>query len=81
VIGPKPEFSAAALSVTCKEWLITINLREGSGEPISIDGLWGLAFGNGVSLGDSDSLYFTAWPNEEQDGVFGRLRYSSRRSE
>ena len=56
-------------------------LRDGSGEPLSIDGLWGLAFGNGVSLGDSDSLYFTAGPNEEQDGVFGRLRYSGPASE
>jgi len=51
-------------------------LRDRSGEPISIDGLWGLAFGNGVSLGDSDSLYFTAGPNEEQDGIFGRLRFA-----
>jgi hypothetical protein len=29
-----------------------------------------------VSLGDSDSLYFTAGPNLEQDGIFGRLRYA-----
>ena len=49
-------------------------LRDASGKPIEIDGLWGLAFGNGVSLGDADSLYFTAGPNEEQDGIFGRLR-------
>jgi uncharacterized protein (TIGR03118 family) len=40
---------------------------------ISIDGIWGLAFGNGVSLGDARSLYFTAGPNSEQDGLFGRL--------
>ncbi|HEX2851595.1 MAG TPA: TIGR03118 family protein [Opitutaceae bacterium] len=51
-------------------------LREASGEPIAIDGLWGIAFGNGVSLGDSDSLYFAAGPNLEQDGIFGRVRYS-----
>ena len=51
-------------------------LRDDSGKPISIDGLWGLAFGNGVSLGDADSLYFTAGPNKEADGIFGRLRYS-----
>jgi len=51
-------------------------LRADSGKPVVIDKLWGLAFGNGVSLGDSDSLYFTAGPNEEQDGVFGRLRHS-----
>jgi hypothetical protein len=29
-----------------------------------------------VSLGDADSLYFTAGPNEEQDGIFGRVRYA-----
>ena len=51
-------------------------LRADSGQPISIDGLWGLAFGNGVSLGDADSLYFAAGPNAEQDGIFGRLRYA-----
>jgi uncharacterized protein (TIGR03118 family) len=50
-------------------------LRDASGKPIVIDKIWGLAFGNGVSLGDADSLYFTAGPNEEQDGIFGRLRY------
>src|SRR5262245_15484931 len=51
-------------------------LRNASGKPLSIDGIWGLAFGNGVSLGDADSLYYTAGPNLEQDGVFGRLRYA-----
>jgi uncharacterized protein (TIGR03118 family) len=51
-------------------------LRDRSGKPIMIDKLWALAFGNGVSLGDADSLYFTAGPNQEQDGEFGRLRYA-----
>lgn len=48
-------------------------LRDADGEIISIDGLWGLTFGNGVSLGDANALYFTAGPNFEQDGLFGRL--------
>lgn len=51
-------------------------LRDAAGQPISLDGLWGLVFGNGVSLGDADSLYFAAGPNGEQDGIFGRLRYA-----
>jgi uncharacterized protein (TIGR03118 family) len=51
-------------------------MRDTTGKPIVIEKLWGLAFGNGVSLGDLDSLYFTAGPNLEQDGVFGRLRYA-----
>jgi uncharacterized protein (TIGR03118 family) len=48
-------------------------LRDTSGDPISIDGIWGLTFGNGVSLGDANALYFTAGPDTEQDGLFGRL--------
>ena len=48
-------------------------LRGHDGEPIKIDGIWGLAFGNGVSLGHANALYFTAGPNAEQDGIFGRL--------
>jgi len=51
-------------------------MRDAAGKPLVIDKVWGLAFGNGVGLGDADSLYFTAGPNEEQDGVFGRVRYS-----
>lgn len=48
-------------------------LRNRAGEPMMLDGIWGLAFGNGVSLGDAMSLYYTAGPNQEQDGVFGRV--------
>lgn len=48
-------------------------LQDGGGKPLFIDGIWGLTFGNGVSLGDAMSLYFTAGPNNEQDGVFGRV--------
>jgi uncharacterized protein (TIGR03118 family) len=51
-------------------------LRDTAKEPIVLDGLWGLAFGNGVSLGDTNSLYFAAGPNFEQDGIFGRVRYA-----
>ena len=52
-------------------------LRDTAGKPIVIEKLWGLSFGNGVSLGDTDSLYFTAGPNLEQDGIFGRLRHAA----
>ncbi len=48
-------------------------LKDADGNVISIDGIWGLTFGNGWSLGDADSLYFTAGPNEEADGILGRL--------
>jgi uncharacterized protein (TIGR03118 family) len=48
-------------------------LRDPDTKIISIDGIWGITFGNGVSLGDANALYFTAGPNNEEDGLFGRL--------
>ncbi|MDX1923383.1 MAG: TIGR03118 family protein [Alphaproteobacteria bacterium] len=48
-------------------------LKTPKGEPIEIDGLWGLLFGNGVHLGYANHLYFAAGPNDEKDGVFGKL--------
>jgi uncharacterized protein (TIGR03118 family) len=48
-------------------------LRDAQGNVISIDGLWGLQFGNGASLGRADALYFAAGPKGETEGLFGRL--------
>ena len=48
-------------------------LSDSSGKAIRIDGLWGLRFGNGVNGGDPNTLYFTAGPNNEQDGLLGNL--------
>jgi len=41
--------------------------------PIVIDGLWGLAFGNGGRAGRPSTLYFTSGPNGEGNGLFGAL--------
>lgn len=49
-------------------------LRGKNGAPVEIDKIWGLLFGNGESLGDSNTLYFTAGPDDEKDGLFGSLR-------
>lgn len=49
-------------------------MKDEKGQPLKLEKLWGLMFGNGESLGDSDSLYFTAGPDDEKDGMFGRLR-------
>jgi uncharacterized protein (TIGR03118 family) len=46
---------------------------DSSGKPLVIDGLWALAFGPDAGGFSSTSLYFTAGPNDEADGVFGRL--------
>ena len=42
--------------------------------PISIDGLWGLSFGNGASAGGVNTLFFTAGPGDEEHGLFGSLQ-------
>jgi hypothetical protein len=43
------------------------------GSPLVIDGLWGLTIGNGSAGGSLNTLYFTAGPNGESDGLFGSL--------
>lgn len=48
-------------------------LRGAGGKPIQVDGIWGMAFGNGASLGQANHLYFAAGPKDEQDGVFGKV--------
>ena len=49
------------------------SLRDSAGNPIVIDGLWGLDFGNGGTGFSSNKLYFTAGLNDENDGLFGSL--------
>jgi uncharacterized protein (TIGR03118 family) len=48
-------------------------LRGTNGEPIVIDGLWGIGFGNGSGSGDTDDLYFAAGPDDEMHGLFGEV--------
>jgi len=48
-------------------------LRKASGIPLHVDGLWGIAFGNGVQSGPTNALYFAAGPGDEEHGVFGRI--------
>jgi uncharacterized protein (TIGR03118 family) len=40
---------------------------------VTIDGLWSLTFGNGASAGPATTLYFTAGPDHETNGIFGTL--------
>jgi uncharacterized protein (TIGR03118 family) len=50
-------------------------LQDAAGKPIVIDGLWGMTFGNGVTAGDKNALYFAAGPDDETHGLFGSLRF------
>jgi uncharacterized protein (TIGR03118 family) len=49
------------------------NLKDKDGNDIEIEGLWGLEFADGKRL------YFTAGPNDEEDGLFGFIRRASPR--
>ena len=40
----------------------------------TIDGLWALQFGQGGNNGTAGTLFFTAGPNDEAHGLFGRIQ-------
>jgi uncharacterized protein (TIGR03118 family) len=48
-------------------------LGKADGTPIVIDGLWGLAFGNGINAQPIDTLFFTAGPSNKMHGLYGRI--------
>jgi uncharacterized protein (TIGR03118 family) len=41
--------------------------------PLKIDGIWGICFGNGKSNQPTNALYFTAGPQDEKHGLYGRI--------
>jgi uncharacterized protein (TIGR03118 family) len=49
-------------------------LETDDGQPIVIDGLWGLMFGNGAFGTDPKGLYFTAGIDGENHGLFGVIQ-------
>ena len=49
----------------------------GSNGPLSIDGLWALEFGTGsTNGGPTGTLFFTAGPDDESNGLFGTITSS-----
>lgn len=49
-------------------------VRDANGKKVILDGLWGLQFGNGASLGEASHMYFAAGPEKETQGLFGKLQ-------
>jgi uncharacterized protein (TIGR03118 family) len=47
------------------------------GNPLNVDGLWSLVFGNGSNNAATTSLYFTAGPNNETEGIFGKFEVTN----
>jgi uncharacterized protein (TIGR03118 family) len=48
-------------------------LKDLTGNPVQIDGLWALQVGNGKTGGNANTVYFTAGLDHEQHGLFGQL--------
>lgn len=44
---------------------------------IQVDGLWGIAFGNGVNGQKSNSLFYASGPNDEADGAYGVINVAT----
>ena len=53
---------------------VLATLHDGKGDPVVIDGLWGLLPGNGTAGGRSD-VWFSAGPADESHGLLGILRH------
>lgn len=53
-------------------------LRDANGMALHLDGLWGIAFGNGVAGQPTNALFYAAGPNDEKDGVYGVIRAVTR---
>ncbi len=49
----------------------------GRGGRITVDGLWGIGFGNGAAAGPTNALFFAAGPGDEAHGLFGRIDFAS----
>jgi uncharacterized protein (TIGR03118 family) len=50
-------------------------LDDTTGKPLSISGLWAISFGGGSAAnnGPTNTLFFSAGPNDENDGLFGTI--------
>jgi uncharacterized protein (TIGR03118 family) len=58
-------------------WSYAGSLSDGAGKPIEVNGLWGIAFGNGAMAGPRDTLFFASgphrWVGETESDVHGLL--------
>jgi uncharacterized protein (TIGR03118 family) len=69
-------FGDGEIHAYCKddegEWHHGGFLRSGK-RALVIDGLWAIAFGNNGGAGPDNVLFFTAGPDEEENGYFGKI--------
>jgi uncharacterized protein (TIGR03118 family) len=71
LVGNFGDGTVNAFDLATGKWLG--HLKGTDHKAIHIDGLWGIAFGNGVDEQPVDTLFFSAGPNDEANGLYGRL--------
>src|SRR6202035_4409872 len=70
------DFGDGKINVFESDGTFVDQLRDTDGKTIAIDGLWTLTLGGGAKS-SSDTLYFTAGPNGQTDGLFGTITPAS----
>jgi uncharacterized protein (TIGR03118 family) len=65
-------FGDGAVNVFDSRGKFVGQLTDSRGKPLAIDGLWTLTLGGGAKS-SPDTLYFTAGPNGETNGLFGAI--------
>jgi uncharacterized protein (TIGR03118 family) len=70
-------FGNGKINVFTSQGQFIDELDRSNGKPLVIDGLWKLILGGGRTS-SSDTLYFTAGPNDETNGLFGTITPASK---
>jgi len=73
LVGNFGDGRITAFRWTGHHWVERGQLRRANHRAISIDGLWGIGFGNGAASGPTTTLYFAAGPGGEKHGRFGSI--------
>ena len=58
---------------TADGWEARGHLKTATHQPLVIDGLWGIGFGNNAAGGPASNLYVAAGPADETGGAFGSI--------
>jgi uncharacterized protein (TIGR03118 family) len=69
-------FGDGRINVFNNDGTFVDQLEDTHGKPLVIDGLWTLTLGGGHNS-SPDTLYFTAGPNDESNGLFGTIKPTS----
>ncbi|SAL84976.1 hypothetical protein AWB74_07126 [Caballeronia arvi] len=71
-------FGDGRINVFDDDGTLIDQLEDAYGNPVAIDGLWTLTLGGGRNS-SSDTVYFSAGPNNEANGLFGTITPVSHR--